>query len=68
MGINLFAVSVTDVDGPPRRGLRLYFVAEMLPGEISNVLENIRSKMGEQDVPAEQLKKVNTLNKNRITN
>ncbi len=67
-GTNLFAVSVTDVDGPPRRGLRFYFFAEMLPGEISNVLENIRSKMGEQDVPAEQLKKVNTLNKNRITN
>ncbi len=65
-GDNLIAISVTDFDGPPRYGIRFYLNAELLPGEVTNVLENIRKKMGIQEVPREQLIESGILNKNRI--
>lgn len=66
-GNNLVAVSVRDANGLPRKGLQFYMLVELLPGEVSNVLENIRAKLNEPDMPLEQLKRVNALNKNRIT-
>jgi tetratricopeptide (TPR) repeat protein len=65
-GENLIAVSVTDYDGPPRYGLKFYMYLTLLPGDLSDTVENIRSKMGDENIDPATLKKSGVLNKNRI--
>jgi tetratricopeptide (TPR) repeat protein len=65
-GENLLAVSVTDYDGPPQNGLKFYMHLTLLPGDLSDTINNIRSKMGDENIDPETLEKNGVLNKNRI--
>jgi len=65
-GDNLIAASVTDVDGPPHYGLRFYMQLTLLPGDMTDTIKNIKSKIGEDDVDPARLRKSGILNKNRI--
>jgi len=65
-GDNLLAASVTDVDGPPHYGLRFYVHLTLLPGDMTDTIQNIKSKMGEENIDPAQLRKSGILNKNRI--
>lgn len=65
-GNNLLAVSVIDTGGEPHYGLRLYLHLELLPGEMSDTIKNIRSRMGEENIDPARLQKSGVLNKNRI--
>ncbi|MCB0294032.1 MAG: hypothetical protein KDG51_02080, partial [Calditrichaeota bacterium] len=65
-GDNVIAVSLKDFDGPPRYGLRMHLDLKLLPGEISETIESIRSKMDQDRVDPQILKKSTILNKNRI--
>jgi len=65
-GNNLLAVSVTDTDGKPHYGLRFHLHLELLPGEMSDTIKNIRSRMGEENIDPAKLQKSGVLNKNRI--
>lgn len=65
-GTNQLSVSVTDEDGPPRYGLRVYFMMEMLPGEISDAAARIRESLAPSDISTETLRETGVLNKNRI--
>ncbi|MCB0275595.1 MAG: tetratricopeptide repeat protein [Calditrichaeota bacterium] len=65
-GDNLVAVSVTDSDGPPRQGLRFQLTVKLLPGEITDTVNSIRSSIGPGNIPPETLRDSGALNKNRI--
>lgn len=65
IGENVIAIDVTDLDGPPRYGLRFYMQLEQLPVEITAAAERIRRKASES-VDPDRLKTIVILNKNRI--
>lgn len=65
-GDNLIAISDTDVDGPPHYGLRFYMQLTLLPGDMTDTIKNIKSKIGENNVDPAQLRKSGILNKNQI--
>jgi tetratricopeptide (TPR) repeat protein len=64
-GDNVIAIDVTDYDGPPRNGLRLFLELELLPAEIASAAERIRQQ-AEESVDPQRLKIVSILNKNRV--
>ncbi|RMF60023.1 MAG: hypothetical protein D6748_05065 [Calditrichaeota bacterium] len=65
-GENTISVSVTDFNGAPHYGLRLHISLELLPEDVTNVLENIRKQIGTQNIDPEKLKRVMVLNRQRI--
>lgn len=65
-GENLIAMSVKDFDGPPRQGLKFHMLLKLLPGEVSQSIEQIRAKMRQDNVDPVQLQKTGITNKNRI--
>ncbi len=65
-GENLISVSVTDMDGIPRHGLRLYLLVKLLPSEFTDLLQNLRKKIEPVEVDPLKLQQSIILNKNRI--
>jgi tetratricopeptide (TPR) repeat protein len=64
-GKNVISCSVTDIDGPPRYGLRFYMLLEALPGEVTVAAEKIRESE-EEKIDFNKLKETVILNKNRV--
>jgi len=64
-GKNTLACSVTDVDGPPRYGLRFQMFLEFLPIELSDAVAKIKQKQ-EENIDQGQLRRAVILNKNRV--
>ncbi len=65
-GDNVISISVTDTDGPPRHGLRFYMRLELLPEDVSNVLEKIRQQIGQQNIDPVKLRRVMVLHRDKI--
>jgi tetratricopeptide (TPR) repeat protein len=64
-GENVIACSVTDTDGAPRYGLRLYLMLKFIPGEITEIASKIRNSQ-QENVDPEKFKQAVILNKNNV--
>ncbi len=64
-GINTLALRVTDTD-KTGNGVKIYGYLELIPIDILAAMEE-RSKLAELDIDPVILRRINTLNKNRIT-
>ena len=64
-GLNVFALHVVDTDGTAG-GVKLHGDLELIPLDITTAVEE-KSRVRKLDIDPVVLKKINTLNKNRIT-
>jgi hypothetical protein len=64
-GLNVFALHVVDTDGTAG-GVKLHGDLELIPMDITSAVEE-KSRVKKLDADPVEMKKINTLNKNRIT-